>query len=103
MGSTHARDVLTVMEAARELGLSRRAIQNRITAGTIRAEQVNPRLWLVPRSEVERLRGIGKLKPGPRPKHGQQPAHPPDHHSDDGTSQLPAAPQHIERGPDGRH
>jgi excisionase family DNA binding protein len=56
-----------VAEAARELGLTRRAILARIERGEMRAERVHPKLWLIPIEEVDRWRGRGKLKPGPKP------------------------------------
>ena len=58
---------MTATEAAKELGLSLRGLQHRIKAGTIRAQRVSGRGWLVPREEVERYRGVGKLKRGPKP------------------------------------
>ena len=57
-----------VAEAARELGLTRRAILARIERGEMRAERVHPKLWLIPIDEVDRWRGRGKLKPGPKPR-----------------------------------
>jgi hypothetical protein len=32
----------------------------------MRGIKVNPRLWLVERTEVERAKTIGRLKPGPK-------------------------------------
>lgn len=61
------RDVLTVTEAAGELGMSVRGLQKRIERGDVRAERVNPRLWLIPRAEVERWKRLGRQRPGPRP------------------------------------
>lgn len=52
-----------VADAAREMGISRRALQDRIARGDVKAERMNPRLWLVPRAEVERWKGRGKMKP----------------------------------------
>ena len=68
------RDLLTVAEAARELGLTARAVLNRIERGELKAERVHARLWLIPRSEVERLRGTGKFKPGPKPRVQKRPS-----------------------------
>lgn len=59
---------MTVNEAARELGIGRSALHSRIQRGEIGAIRASPRLTLIPRSEVERWRGKGKLKPGPKPK-----------------------------------
>jgi excisionase family DNA binding protein len=60
------RDLLTLQEVATELGLPVRTVQNRVRAGQMRGE--HPRLWMVPRAELERWRNQGKLKPGPKPK-----------------------------------
>lgn len=49
-------DLLTVAEAARELGVSRRTVQERIARGRMRAVRKSARLWLVPGDEVERWR-----------------------------------------------
>ncbi len=59
---------LTTTEAAAALGLTVRGVQDRIKAGILHAERVGARGWLIPQSEVERFRGMGKLKPGPKPK-----------------------------------
>ena len=60
--------MVTVTEAARELGVSARAVQNRILAGEMRAEKVTPRLYLIARSEVDRWKLVGKRKGGRPPK-----------------------------------
>ena len=62
------RDLLTLQEVATELGLPVRTVQNRVRAGHMRGERVHPRLWMVPRSELERWRSTGRLKPGPKPR-----------------------------------
>lgn len=59
---------LTTKEAAAALGVTLRAIQDRIKAGTLRAERVGARGWVIPQSEVDRFRGMGKLTPGPKPR-----------------------------------
>jgi len=59
-------EYLTVAEVARELGMTERAIHKRITSGHMRAERFGERVVLVPTEEVERWRGVGKLKPGPK-------------------------------------
>ena len=64
---TQDRDLLTIAEAAQTLGLTPRAVLNRIERGEMQGERVNPRLWLIPRGEVERWKGRGKLRPGPKP------------------------------------
>ena len=62
------REYMTTAEAARALGLSYRGLRDRIVAGIMRAERFGPRAWMVPVDEVERWRGRGKLKPGPKPR-----------------------------------
>ena len=66
--SEHERDYLTASEAASMLGLPLRTVRYRLQRGIMRGVAVNPRLWLVPRAEVERWRGEGKLRPGPKPR-----------------------------------
>ena len=62
------KDYLTVIEAAAALGMSERALRNRIERGDMQAERAGARLLLIPRAEVERWQQIGRLKPGPKPK-----------------------------------
>lgn len=57
-----------VAEVARELGLTHRAVLARIARGEIKAERVHPQLYLVPLDEVMRVKQIGRLKPGPKPR-----------------------------------
>jgi excisionase family DNA binding protein len=57
-----------VAEAARELGLTRRAVLARIERGDMKAERIHPKLWVIPVAEVDRWRELGRLKPGPKPK-----------------------------------
>jgi excisionase family DNA binding protein len=59
-------EYLTVAEAAKELGLSARAIHKRIAEGVMRAERFGALVWMIPTDEVDRWRGRGKLKPGPK-------------------------------------
>lgn len=61
-------EYLTVTDAAREMGISVRALHNRIKAGSVAAERFGARVWMIPRSEVERYRAAGRLKPGPKPR-----------------------------------
>jgi excisionase family DNA binding protein len=61
-------DYMSVAGAAKALGVAGRTIRARIAAGQMHAEQVNPRLWMIPLAEVERWRAIGRLKRGPSPK-----------------------------------
>jgi excisionase family DNA binding protein len=58
---------MTVQEAAEALGLSIRGVRERIERGEMQAQRMGARLWVIPRGEVERWRGRGKLKPGPKP------------------------------------
>ncbi len=62
------RDMLTTGDAARELGISLRTLQHRLKTGALHGVNVGGRLWFIPRAEVERWKGQGKLKPGPKPK-----------------------------------
>lgn len=62
------RDLITVSEAAAILGISNRAVSKRLENGQMRGERVHPRLWLIPREEVERWRELGRMKPGPKPR-----------------------------------
>jgi excisionase family DNA binding protein len=61
-------DYTTVQEAAEALGLSIRGVRERIERGEMQAQRMGARLWVIPRDEVERWRGRGKLKPGPKPR-----------------------------------
>ena len=65
---------MTVQQAAEALGLSRRGIQERIERGEMAAERMGARLWVIPVEEVERWKGKGKLKPGPKGPRRQQEA-----------------------------
>lgn len=60
------RAMLTVAEVAAALGLTVAGVNSRLRRGAMRGVKVNPRLWLIPADEVERWRGVGKLKPGPK-------------------------------------
>ena len=57
----------TVAEVAELLGLSVRGVAHRLERGQMKGVKVNPRLWLVPRDEVEAWKGRGKLPPGRKP------------------------------------
>ena len=60
-------DMVTVREAARQLGISPLAVQQRIANGEMEAVRITARLLLVPRSEVERWKAVGRRKGG-RPR-----------------------------------
>ncbi len=62
---------MSVTEAAKELGLTRRGVLLRIEKGEMEAERVGPKFYLIPRAEVERWKGIGKSKGG-RPRKSEQ-------------------------------
>jgi excisionase family DNA binding protein len=64
-------EYLTVAQVAEELGLSARGVRNRIERGALRAEQINARLLLVPRAEVERWKARGRLKAGQPPAYSK--------------------------------
>jgi excisionase family DNA binding protein len=63
-------DYMTVEEAAAALGLSVRAIRERIRRGDMRADRLGARVWAIPRDEVQKWQAIGRLKPGPKPGKG---------------------------------
>jgi excisionase family DNA binding protein len=56
----------TVAGAAAELGVSPRRVLQLIATGVLRAESINPRLYLVERASVERYRR--DRRPPGRPK-----------------------------------
>jgi len=66
--SEQERNMVTVAEAAQELGISVRAIQHRIERGQMKGERISARLWLIPRDEVERWKQLGRQRPGRKPK-----------------------------------
>lgn len=61
------KDLYTVTEAAEELGISVSAVQVRLRRGQMQGIRPSPRIWLVARTEIERWRDRGRLKPG-RPR-----------------------------------
>ncbi|MGD9894755.1 MAG: helix-turn-helix domain-containing protein [Dehalococcoidia bacterium] len=80
-GTPYARDVstddlITVNEAAAELGLASVTVRKRLEAGTMRGQNIGGRIWLIPRAEVERAKAAGPLKRGPKPRKSAPP--PPD-------------------------
>ena len=60
-------DIMTVAEAAKELGLSERAVQDRLQRGVMRGRRIGERVWVVSRAEVDKWKGRGKIRPG-RPR-----------------------------------
>ena len=60
-------DIMTVTEAARELGLTERAVQDRLQRGVMRGRRIGARVWVIHRTEVEKWKERGKLRPG-RPR-----------------------------------
>lgn len=60
--------MLTVQETAEELGITTRGVQHRLERGLMRGERVSPRLWMIPRTEVDRWREVGKLPRGRKPR-----------------------------------
>jgi excisionase family DNA binding protein len=60
------QDYCTVAEAAAILGIPERTIAYRLSRGMMQGERAGARLWLIPRAEVERWRGRGKLPSGPK-------------------------------------
>jgi len=60
------RRLITVAEAAALLGVTPRRVRKFIEEGRLQGEPVNPRLWLVYRSSVERFARAPRR--GGRPK-----------------------------------
>lgn len=58
---------LTVSEAAVILGIHPASVRERLRTGSLKGEQIHPRLWLIPAAEVERARLAGPLKVGRKP------------------------------------
>lgn len=61
----------TPTEAARLLSLPFRTLQSRIRNGLIVVERHGARTVLISAQEVERMRGLGPLKRGPKPRRGR--------------------------------
>ena len=57
---------MSVSDAAAAIGISVTALYDRIRAGQVQAERVGQRVLLIPAAEIERLRGTGRMKPGPK-------------------------------------
>lgn len=56
-------DYLTIAQAAELMGISPRALRNRIERGEVEAVRVNPRLLMVLESEARKWEGRGKMRP----------------------------------------
>jgi excisionase family DNA binding protein len=61
-------DRMTPAQAAEELGITTRAVQDRLKRGLMRGTNYGGRVWLIDRTEVERMKQTGPLKRGPKPK-----------------------------------
>ena len=59
---------MSVQEAAAALGMSERAIRNRIERGDMKATRIGARIFVIPRTEVERWQQLGRQRPGPKPR-----------------------------------
>lgn len=57
---------MTVREAATQLGVTVRRVLQLVDAGTIRGVQLNPRLWILDKSDVARYAASDR-RPGRRP------------------------------------
>ena len=63
---------MSVTEAAAAMGISVTALYDRIRNGQVQAERIGRRVLLIPASEVDRLRGAGRMKPGPKPQQSEE-------------------------------
>ena len=63
---------MTLTDAARELGVDPSTLRYRLKRGDMRGEKIGPRAWLIPRDEVARVKTIGRMKPGRKPKAGAE-------------------------------
>ncbi|MGE3597360.1 MAG: helix-turn-helix domain-containing protein [Dehalococcoidia bacterium] len=59
---------MRVPEAAQALGMSVSGVRTRLERGQMQGKRVGPRLWLIPRDEVERWKTLGRQKTGPKRK-----------------------------------
>lgn len=59
---------MTLTDAARELGLDVSTLRYRLQRGAMRGDKVGPRMWMIPVEEIERLKTVGRMKPGRKPK-----------------------------------
>jgi len=68
------RDMLTVKEAADELGITRTTVRRAVMNGTLSVHRLDDRTYLVPRGEVERYRREHLGQRGKRKKKPAEPA-----------------------------
>lgn len=61
-------DEITVAAAAIALGVDESTIRARIRRGDMQATRIGARVLVIPASEVERWRAIGKARTGPKPR-----------------------------------
>lgn len=71
MAGMDGDDRMTPAEAAAEIGITQRAVQDRLKRGLLRGTNYGGRVWLIPREEVERAKALGPLKRGPKPRKQQ--------------------------------
>ena len=57
---------MTITDAARELGVNPSTLRYRLRRGHMTGEKIGPRAWLIPMTEVERWKQLGRMKRGPR-------------------------------------
>ena len=65
-------DVLTVAETAAALGLTVRGVQHRLQRGMMRGIRIGERVWVIPRSEVEKWRERGRSPRGRKPRQNDE-------------------------------
>jgi excisionase family DNA binding protein len=81
-------DVLTVAQAAQELGLTREAIRGAIHRRLLTTIQLDARTRVIPRSAVERYRADHQTGRGRPPKSRTQPAQPAEGDPNEPTTQT---------------
>lgn len=59
---------MTVAEAAAALGVNESTIRYRIGRKAMQAERIGKRTWIIPITEVERWKDIGKVRSGRPPQ-----------------------------------
>ena len=59
---------MSISEAAAAIGIAETTLRDRIRNGQVKAERIGKRVLVIPESEVERLRGLGRMRPGPKPR-----------------------------------